>query len=403
MRRRRTRPAGQSGRASVLSGLRLWILAAGLGVVVLLAVWELASSGKGAPIAAKLFGVRNLAERAQALDRALDAALVQLGTLDLKTEEEAREAGRTRWPHWTKVGRTPPGADLLQCNLAITKAVKAEGGAIQLVRERPRDWRGGRTLDMRLGLGGIETHQVVLRETPGAAARPAAKPRVAIVIDDLGYGTSDAMRDVLEIEEPLTVTIVPHYPGTSAAAEAARQAGKEVLLHLPMEPLGYPGVNPGEGALLTSHTAQELRELLAAAVAEVPQAVGISNHMGSAFTADRAQMRVLMAAIKPKGLFFLDSMTTAASVGLSEAKRAGVPVARNSMFIDSKLDEQGRVDVRAQLASLESVARRRGWAIAIGHPRRETVSALKSELKAMRERGIEFVFVSELVGEGDEQ
>jgi polysaccharide deacetylase 2 family uncharacterized protein YibQ len=403
MRARRTQKTGQTRRTPRLSAARLWMVAGTLAVVVFLVVWELGESGRVAELAGKVFGTRDLSEQAMALDRAVDSALVRLGAFDLKAETETRAAGRTSWPHWTKVGRIPAGADIVQCNLAITEAVRAEGGRLHIVRERPPDWRGGRTLDMRLGLGDRETHQIVLRETPGAAAtRAAGAPRVAIVIDDLGYGESNAAKTVLELDETITVAVVPHYPASKSAADAAHEAGKEVILHLPMEPEGYPGVDPGEGALLVDQPADEMRKRLASAVEAIPYAVGVSNHMGSAFTADRAQMRVFMGSLKARGLFFFDSMTTAASVGPSEAARAGVPVIRNSLFLDSKLDEQGRVDVAAQLRDLEALARSRGWAAAIGHPRRETIAALRREMPAMRARGVEFVFISDLVREGVE-
>jgi len=402
MRKRRTQKTGRTRRVPRLSAGPLWVVAAALAVVVLLVARELGESGRGAELVARVLGTRDLSEEALALDRAVDSALVKLGAFDLKAETETRTAGRTSWPHWTKTGRIPAGADLVQCNLTITEAVRLEGGKLHVVRERAPDWRGGRTLDMKLGLGDRETHQIVLRETPGAAAaRASGGPRIAIVIDDIGYGESSAAKAALELDETITVAVVPHCPASESAAEAAHAAGKEVILHLPMEPVGYPGVNPGEGVLLVGRPASELRELLGAALEGVPHAAGVSNHMGSAFTADRAQMRVLMAALKSRGLFFFDSMTTAASVGSSEAARAGVPSARNSMFLDSKLDEEGRVDVEAQLRDLEALARSRGWAAAIGHPRRETIAALRREMPAMRERGVEFVFISDLVREGD--
>lgn len=401
MRTRRTKNTGQARRAPRLSAAPLWLIVAALAVVVLLVARELAESGRGAELAAKVLGARDLSEEAMALDRAVDSALVKLGAYDLKTEGETRSAGRTSWPHWTKVGRIPAGADLIQCNLAITEAVRSEGGELHIVRERPPDWRGGRTIDMKLGLGDRETHQILLRETPGTGrARTPGAPRIAIVVDDIGYGDSNAAHAALELDETITVAVVPHSPASQSAADAAHEAGKEVILHLPMEPEGYPGVDPGEGVLLVDQPAAELRERLASALGGVSHAVGVSNHMGSAFTADRAQMRVLMSALKARGLFFFDSMTTASSVGSSEAQRAGVPVIKNSMFLDSELDEQGRVDVESQLRDLEALARSRGWAAAIGHPRRETIAALRREMPAMRARGIEFVFISDLVKEG---
>jgi polysaccharide deacetylase 2 family uncharacterized protein YibQ len=398
MRIRRPKKAGQARRSSWLSGLRLWLVVAALAVVALLVVREASESGLGADLARRVFGVRDLSERVAALDRAVDAALVEMGAYDIKAETETRTEGRTTWPHWIKAGRLPAGADLIRCNLEVTEAVRSEGGDVLLVRERAPDWRGGRTLDMKVGIGGRETHEVVLRETPGEPPeRPAGAPRIAIVIDDLGYGDSRGLREVLALEDAVTVAVVPASPASGEAAEAARAAGKEVILHLPMQPEGYPGVKPGEGALLVDQTAEELRALVSGALDDVPGAVGVNNHMGSAFTADRTGMRAVMRELGRRGLFFFDSMTTARSVGADEARRAGVPVVRNSMFLDSGLDETGRVDVASQLRDLEALARSRGYASAIGHPRRETLATLRREMPAMKERGIEFVFLSDLI------
>jgi polysaccharide deacetylase 2 family uncharacterized protein YibQ len=119
--------------------------------------------------------------------------------------------------------------------------------------------------------------------------------------------------------------------------------------------------------------------------------------MGSAFTAYHIEMRVFMQILAKRGLYFLDSMTTPESVGLDEAERAGVPSARNRMFIDSPLDEQGRMNVRSQLEELAALARRNGSAIGIGHPYPGTLEALRRELPLLENQGIELVFVSQLV------
>jgi polysaccharide deacetylase 2 family uncharacterized protein YibQ len=400
MRIRRRQKAGQARRLSWLAALRLWLIVAALAVVALMVAREASESGLAADLARRVLGVRDLSEPVAALDRALDAALIEIGAYDLKAETETRTEGRTTWPHWTKAGRLPAGADLVRCNLEVTEAVRSEGGDVLLVRERAPDWRGGRTLDMKVGLAGRETHEVVLRETPGAPPeRAAGAPRIAIVIDDLGYGDSRGLREVLALEEPVTVAVVPAVPASGEAAEAARAAGKEVILHLPMQPEGYPGVNPGEGALLVDQTGEEMRALVGDALDDVPGAAGVSNHMGAAFTADRAGVRVVMKELARRGLYFFDSMTTARSVGADEAKRAGVPSVRNSMFLDSGLDETGRIDVASQLRDLEALARSRGAVAAIGHPRRETLAVLRREMPAMRERGIEFVFLSDLIRE----
>ncbi len=382
---------------------RLWLIAGAVLIVILLVVWELVGTGGALKLPGALLGRRDLSPSAERIDAAVGATFVKLGILDVKSEGEEREEGRRRWLHWEKQGRIPYGLSPFECNLEITNAVRAAGGRVLRIREREPDWRGLAALDMRFGVGEFETHRIQLKESPRTddATRLGrwlrdGPPRIAIVIDDFGYAGAARAAEFLELDVPITISVLPGTPRCRATAEAARSAGKDVLLHVPMEPLGYPEVDPGEGALLLRHTHREIRALLNAAIDEIPEVVGVNNHMGSAFTRDRGRMRTVIGVLKGRGLFFLDSMTTPQSTGFSEAERAGVPALRNNMFIDSQLDELGTVDIAGQLAELEAIARRRGGAIGIAHPHPETLRLLKRLLPKMAERGIEFVSVSEL-------
>jgi polysaccharide deacetylase 2 family uncharacterized protein YibQ len=389
-----------------LALVRLWLLIAAAVFVALLCVWELVLAGKAGDFTARLFGPRDLSAKVADIDGAVDASLVRLGILDVKSDAEELEGAGRRWLHWEKKGRIPSGVGLIECNLTLTQAVQAAGGRIVRVSESGADRGLPPTLELRFGLGGLETHHIVLRSSPGprdislrgtaGAAVGATGPRIAIVIDDFGYNESDIANDFIALTYPVTISVLPGCPHSRAIAKAAREAGKEVLLHLPMEPEEYPQTNPGPNALLLANTEGEVVRLARAAVSEMPDALGVNNHMGSALMKDRARVRALMGVLKDRGLFFLDSMTTPQSVGYSEALRSGVRVARNSMFIDSRLNELGTVDVESQLRDLEAVARSRGKAIGIGHPNPETLRALRRMLPGMAERGIELVPVSEL-------
>ena len=380
---------------------RVWLLSAALVVVLLLVIWEIAGSGGGVALFERIFGTRDLAPRAAEIDRAVSAALVGLGADGVASEREEWTRGRHHWPHWETKARLPRDVGIYESNLAITKAVRGAGGSVVQVTEEGPDWRGLTTLEMHVAHGDFETHRIVLSESADepAARAPAsgARPKVAIVIDDLGYNRSAATHQLIGLGVPITISVLPHTPYAADIAEAAHRAGKEVLVHIPMEPEDYPELNAGEGVLLTSHSHAEIRELVSSAVDAVPYAAGANNHMGSAFTKDRARVRVVMETLRAEDYFFLDSMTTPESVGISEASRAGVPTARNRMFIDSSLDEHGRVDVESQLQDLAAIARRRGSAVGIGHPRKETISILARVLPRMQQQGIELVFVSELM------
>jgi polysaccharide deacetylase 2 family uncharacterized protein YibQ len=162
-----------------------------------------------------------------------------------------------------------------------------------------------------------------------------------------------------------------------------------------MQPLDYPATNPGPGALLVGLDPAEVILRLDTALASVPGARGVNNHMGSAATADPALMATLMGALGERGLLFLDSLTTPHSVAWREARAAGLPVLRNRLFLD--VDHLDEAAISARLAELVGVARASGQAIGIGHPHAATAAVLARELPDYMAAGVRFVTVSELL------
>ena len=184
-------------------------------------------------------------------------------------------------------------------------------------------------------------------------------------------------------------------PATSDRA-AARGRGHELMLHVPMEPEVWD-VDPGINVLLLGQTGAELQRRIDWAldrIAGIDGVVGINNHMGSRFTADRAAMDVLMRALARRGLLFLDSVTTGHTVGRAASRAAGVPFLSRDVFLDN---EETAEAIGARLRELEAVARRDGSAIAIGHPKVATLAALEAWLPTLAERGFVLVPVSALV------
>ena len=173
------------------------------------------------------------------------------------------ENGRYVWTHIGKKGRIPHDISIYECNLAITRVVRRAGGRVIRGADRGPDYRGLKTLDMRIGYGDIETHRLVLQQSAGTGERddrPAAtsSPRIAIVIDDFGYNGSETTMGILGLDFPITISVLPHCPHTTDIAHAAHRVGKEVIVHIPMEPRGYPEVDTGEGALMRGHTREQL-------------------------------------------------------------------------------------------------------------------------------------------------
>ena len=226
---------------------------------------------------------------------------------------------------------------------------------------------------------------------PGAApALPG--PRIAIVVDDLGY---DPVRDAewLDLPAPVTVSVLPFGPSSKSIAASARRRGFGVILHVPMEPEGDVSDRTEPYLLRRSMPAQEIADRFARMAADVPQATGAGNHMGSAFTSDPAAMTAFAQALKAKGFFFVDSVTSAGTVGLSACEEAGVPALRRDVFLD---DAGGPDEIRRQWDRALAVARERGQAVLLCHARRGTRKAMDELLPRLRAEGVRPVTVEEL-------
>lgn len=224
---------------------------------------------------------------------------------------------------------------------------------------------------------------------------PPGAPRVAIVIDDLGINTPNS-RDAIALPAPLTLAFLSYARGLPDMTTAARAAGHELLVHVPMQPTNGE-VDPGPKVLRADSTAATLRARLDWALSRFDGYVGINNHMGSAFTADSSAMRRVLAELKRRELLFLDSRTTAETTGTALAAELGVPHAARDVFLDNV---QEVAAIRRNLAKAEAIARDQGFAVAIGHPHDATLAALRDWIPEARRRGIVLVPISAVVTGG---
>jgi polysaccharide deacetylase 2 family uncharacterized protein YibQ len=196
------------------------------------------------------------------------------------------------------------------------------------------------------------------------------------------------------LEIPLTIAVIPGLPATARTVSAASQRGIEMLLHQPMEPREEGGKNPGDGVLLTSMSAEQVRSQVRANLAAVPGAVGVNNHMGSRFTEDAAGLGALMAEIKAHDLFWLDSRTTSNTRGSEVARAAGVPALERDIFIDAEVNPEL---IRRQVRRLIETARVHGAAVGIGHPHPETIAVLRELRGELLSSGVTMIPLSALV------
>lgn len=228
----------------------------------------------------------------------------------------------------------------------------------------------------------------VLPEEPPPAG---GEVRLALVIDDLGRSLED-VRSFEELGVPVTYAVLPFESRTPDVVEALQSRGAEILLHLPME--GRGGANPGPGALLAGMSPDELVAATRAALAAVPPARGVNNHMGSVLTADGPSMALILEVVAADELFFLDSRTSPESVGYRMAVERGLPAAERDVFLDPDPADEA---VRFQFRRMLEVGRRQGAAIAIGHPLPGTLRVLREEVPKAVAQGYRFVPVSYLL------
>lgn len=220
-----------------------------------------------------------------------------------------------------------------------------------------------------------------------------SRPQIAIIMDDMGRRVS-TFEQLLTINLMVTPAILPESNKATASALLLQNAGREYMIHLPMQPKQFPQVSPGANALLLGQSESKTRQLIRRYVELVPGAVGGNNHMGSRYTEDAGAMRVVLDELQQNGLFFIDSKTISSSVAYDEARKLGIPTARRHIFLDN---EENVAYIRQQLRKMVRLADAKGEVIAICHPYPETLEAFRQELPWLLQQGVDFVSSSQIV------
>ncbi len=224
---------------------------------------------------------------------------------------------------------------------------------------------------------------------------PLPLKQVAIIIDDIGYDLEQA-KELMKINADITFSVLPFLTHSREVAEMLHQSKREILLHLPMEPVSYPREKPGPGALFTDMNNSELLYQLEKNIEGVPYISGVNNHMGSKFMEDNEKLTIIFSQLKKKNLFFIDSRTAADSETIAAAQKTGLKVAERKMFIDNIRDYN---EIYNNLIGVMNHTNDRSPMIIIGHPYPETIRALRDAVKVLRGKGILIVPVSQIVKE----
>ncbi|HOD12200.1 MAG TPA: divergent polysaccharide deacetylase family protein [Candidatus Omnitrophota bacterium] len=220
-----------------------------------------------------------------------------------------------------------------------------------------------------------------------------AKGYIAIIIDDWGYN-ANVLSFLRTIKIPFAVAVLPKLPYSKASAQAAAKNGKEIMLHLPLEPHKTLDHYPKDYLLAASMSDQKIRTLIDENLLSVPMATGVNNHMGSKATETKSLMETIFRYLKKKDLFFVDSYVTERSACSALAKKMSLPFVKRDVFLDNAMD---RSAIERQFNQLSSLAQTRGYAIGIGHAHTLTLQILREQSKILTEKGFHFLTVKEMI------
>lgn len=234
---------------------------------------------------------------------------------------------------------------------------------------------------------------ILLLLASGLAA--TGQPRIAIIIDDLGYRLAAGQR-AIDLPGPVSLAVLPGAPRSQTLAQSAHEHGKEVLLHLPLQ-AASDGVSRDPVGIVLDMSRRQFGETFALALTSVPHAVGVNSHRGSLLTRHPGHMLWLMEEIHARDkLFFVDSYTTHESVALQLAKEVGVSARKRDVFLDP---DRAPETVAREFERMKRLALMHGTVIAIGHPYAATLALLERELPKLEAQGFELVTISELVND----
>jgi len=272
----------------------------------------------------------------------------------------------------------------------ITCVILSIAGIVYVVQfqEEKQDVQEGKTAEKSIKIKSGKTKS----KMPDKAATAIPTQEISIIIDDIGSDLK-VTKALASIQADLTFAILPFQKHSRESAAILHQAKREILLHLPMEPVSYPEEKPGEGALFTDMSDEELVYQLKKNIAAVPYVSGVNNHMGSRFMIDELKLTVVFKELKKANMFFVDSRTSPDTKTAIAAKTTGLKVAERKIFLDNHRNYNTIYNNVMQAAQGNGLSPK----IMIGHPYPETIQALRDAVDDLRKKNISIVPVSRLI------
>lgn len=295
-----------------------------------------------------------------------------------------RQNPATRQDVWTV--QMPEGIPLPSVHLSLQEGITQSGCDVLRADSDPST---GKTV---LQVGYQDSCFFKIHLIPFSGEQ-TAKGKIALVIDDFGDRLDSLALDFFNLDGKITISVIPGRRLSEKVAREAANHGCEVILHLAMEPL-YAAFREDGFTIMTKMPREQIQVTFQKALDQLPNVVGVNNHMGSRATSDRQTMMDVMEGIKQRGLYFVDSYTVASSVAYDVAKEMGVSAAKRDVFVDVVGTEEA---IREKLWELARKAKKNGTAVGIGHCHRNMLSALQKEMTSIQNEGLRFVPMSEAV------
>jgi uncharacterized protein len=330
----------------------------------------------------------DFSKRVFLVDQIIQSQLYEIGLEEkniLLHQSSSKKEGNLTWKQSSLKVQVLPSLSFSLIEGNFRRSLSALGKPVSIQSSQKQE-----SLHLEVRVLGRITHQLTFVSSIPSTLKTALRPKIAIVIDDLG-GENKISQELLRWDVPITFSILPFTSYSKILAREAHRKGKEVILHLPMEPHGYPQTRPGEGVLLEEMDEARLLRQLSKDIEAVPYIKGVSNHMGSRLMEDPEKIKTVFSELKRRGLFFLDSRTTPQTVGLQVAQSVGLKAMERNIFIDHSSTEE---DIKQQLEQLIRLSLSKGKAIGIGHPHPATLKSIKEMIPKMKEKGIEVVPLS---------
>ena len=343
--------------------------------------------------------VRDYSAKSLELDKIVTEDLYKNGVTEKGLFREVRDVerrGRKRYLHITKEIYVTSSFPLRKYAVLLEDRLKKAG--FRLFKSDFYVEKAASFLKVEISYRRLMIYSLILKrglsdDMPAYVAGGANDKRLAIVIDDWGYNMKN-LDTLISISRPITAAILPNLRYSAKIADKAYANNIECILHLPLESHDSAYAKPEQDTINTGMKNGEVERLLDKAIASVPHIKGVSNHMGSKATEDEGLMRSIFNDLKKRKLYFLDSLVINKSVCQEISREAGIRFAKRDTFLDNEDDADY---IKAQIDEAVKHAEENGSAVAIGHARPLTLSAIKDKIGEIEARGVRLVFLSELV------